>query len=51
MKNILTLPSISRAITAYRTDVFTDCVSKTSCLEWEDYLSSARALGAWVVQE
>lgn len=51
VKNILTLPSINRAITAYRTDVFTDCVSKTSCLEREDYLSSARALGAWAVQE
>lgn len=49
VKNILTLPSVSRAISEYRTEVFTGCASKSTCREREDYLERARAIGRWAV--
>jgi len=50
VRNITTLPSISRAIKEDRTEVFTDCIAKTTCAESEEYLSRARAIGAWAAE-
>lgn len=48
VRNILTLPSVSRAIEAHRTEVFTGCGSNTTCKEREDYLARAREAAHWV---
>lgn len=47
VSNILTLPSVSRAISEYRTEVFTGCISDGTCQEREDYLERARAIARW----
>ena len=46
VKNILTLPSVSRAISEYRTEVFTQCVSDSTCRDRADYLERAERLHA-----
>lgn len=48
---ILTLPSLSRAITAYRTEVFTNCNSDTTCLENATYLERVKTAALWVAGE
>lgn len=50
VSNILTLPSVGRAITEYHTEVFTGCTDKNTCKESESYLSIARQLGAWAAE-
>lgn len=45
VRNILTLPGVNRAITEYRTEVFTGCTEKNTCQNSEDYLIVARQLG------
>lgn len=47
VKNILTLPSVSRAISQYRTEVFTQCVSDSICHDRPDYLERARKIVRW----
>ena len=42
VRNILTLPSVNRAISEYRTEVFTQCVSDSTCHDRPDYLERAR---------
>ena len=44
VKNIVTLPSVSRAISEYRTEVFTQCVTDTACHDRPDYLERAKAI-------
>lgn len=51
VRNILTLPSVSRAILEYRTEVFTGCVSDSTCAEREDYLERARDIGRWAAEK
>lgn len=51
VKNILTLPSISRAISEYRTEVFRGCISSSTCKESEEYLERAREIGCWMKSE
>lgn len=50
VRNILTLPSVSWAIQEYRTEVFTGCVSDTTCADTPTYLERARALAQWAVE-
>lgn len=50
VRNITTLPSISRVLTETRTEVFTNCVAKTTCAESENYLKRACAIGAWAAE-
>lgn len=50
VRNILTLPSIKRAISEYRIEVFTGCTAKTTCKDTEAYLTTARQLGQWVAR-
>lgn len=50
VKNILTLPSVSRAISEYRTEVFTQCVALSTCAERAEYLERARELARWAAQ-
>lgn len=50
VKNILTLPSVSRAISQYRTEVFTQCVSDSICHDRPDYLERARKIVRWAVE-
>lgn len=47
--NITVLPSISRAISASRTEIFTDCTDRDTCGNTMEYLARARSLGAWVM--
>ncbi len=48
VSNILTLPSLQRSISDFRTEVFTNCFSVDSCLHNEKYLQQARMLEEWV---
>ena len=50
VRNITTLPSISRAISEERIEVFTNCNTKTTCKNMDQYLQMARDIGAWAVQ-
>ena len=50
VKNILTLPSVSRAISQYRTEVFTQCVSDSICHDRPDYLERALKIVRWAVE-
>lgn len=50
VKNILTLPSVSRAIAEYKTEVFTNCVSASVCRDSVSHLNSARRIGEWASQ-
>lgn len=50
VRNILTLPSVSRSISEYRTEVFTQCVSGSACLDRPDYLERAREITRWTVE-
>lgn len=50
VRNILTLPSVNRAISEYRTEVFTKCDSKSACRENTEYLERAEALGHWAAE-
>lgn len=50
VSNILTLPSVNRAISEYRTEVFTNCVSSNSCRDPADYLERARQIARWVAE-
>lgn len=50
IRNILTLPSISRVISEYRTEVFTQCVSDSTCHDRVDYLDRVREIARWAVQ-
>lgn len=47
VRNILTLPSISRTISEYRTEVFTQCVSDSTCHDRADYLDRAKEIARW----
>lgn len=47
VRNILTLPSVSRAISEYRTEVFTQCVSDSTCHDRADYLERAKEISCW----
>ena len=47
VRNILTLPSVSRAISEYRTEVFTQCVSDSTCHDRADYLDRAKEIARW----
>ncbi|HBI62667.1 MAG TPA: hypothetical protein DDY31_15915 [Lachnospiraceae bacterium] len=47
VRNILTLPSVIRAISEYRTEVFTQCISDSTCHEREDYLNRAKEIARW----
>lgn len=49
VSNILTLPSVSRAITEYRTEVFTNCVSGSTCHDTPEYLKRAKEIARWAV--
>jgi len=48
VNNIVTLPSIQRSVLEERTEVFTQCVTKTTCSDREDYRERARAIAEWV---
>ncbi|MGM9639152.1 MAG: flavodoxin family protein, partial [Butyricicoccaceae bacterium] len=50
VSNILTLPSVNRAITEYRTEVFTNCVRSDSCRTSAAYLERARRIAGWVAE-
>lgn len=48
---VLNLPSIHRAVSDYKTEVFTSCMQHDTCAKTEAYLERARALASWSVQE
>lgn len=48
--NCLTLPSVSRSISEYRTEVFTKCVSNFTCRDRTDYLERAREIARWTAE-
>ena len=48
VKNILTLPSISRSISEYKIEVFRSCISSSTCKESEKYLERAKQIGHWM---
>lgn len=50
IRNITSLPSVSRAISEARTEVFTGCVSDATCRDNKDYLARAAALGRWAAE-
>ncbi|MDE7353709.1 MAG: flavodoxin family protein [Acetatifactor sp.] len=50
VSNILTLPSVSRAITEYRTEVFTKCISGSTCNDTPEYLARAKEVARWAVE-
>lgn len=50
VKNIVILPSVSRAISEYRTEVFTQCVTDTTCHDRPDYLDRAKAIAQWAAE-
>lgn len=47
---ILTLPSLSRAITEFQSQVFTGCTTSDTCKNTSDYLKCARRIGTWAAQ-
>lgn len=51
VRNILTLPSIGRAVEDYRTEVFTQCVSDNTCKENADYLERAKNIADWAIEK
>lgn len=51
IRNITSLPSVSRAISEARTEVFTGCVSDDTCRNSKDYLARGAALGRWAAEE
>lgn len=50
IRNITSLPSVHRAIAEERIEVFTDCVSNTTCRNTPDYLQRADRIGAWAAR-
>lgn len=50
IRNITSLPSVSRAISEARTEVFTGCVSDAACRDSKDYLARGAALGRWAAE-
>ncbi len=48
---ILTLPSLSRSITAYQTEVFTGCQEAITCQKTTAYLERAERLTRWTLEE
>lgn len=48
--NILTLPSVSRMITEFGTEVFTGCIVKSTCSERTDYLERAKQIAGWAAE-
>lgn len=50
VSNILTLPSLQRSIIEFKTEVFTSCGSKVSCLHNEKYLEASSMIGEWVTE-
>lgn len=50
VRNILTLPSVSRAISEYRTEVFTQCISGSTCHDRPDHLERAREIACWAAE-
>lgn len=50
IRNITSLPSVSRAISEARTEVFTGCVSDATCRDSKDYLARGAALGRWAAE-
>ena len=50
VRNIVTLPSVSRTISEYQTEVFTGCTSDSTCHDRTDYLDRARKVARWVVE-
>lgn len=51
VKNIITLPSVSRAVSAYKTEVFSQCISDSTCRERMDYLERAKEVARWASEE
>lgn len=50
VRNITTLPSISRAISETQTEVFTGCQSAATVRETPAYLEKAKSIGMWAVK-
>lgn len=50
VRNILTLPSVSRIISEYRTEVFTRCTSDSTCHDRPDYLERVREAARWAAE-
>ena len=50
IRNITTLPSVHRAISDERIEVFTGCSSASTCRDTPDYLRRARELGRWAAE-
>lgn len=48
--NIMTLPSISRSIAAYRTIVFNQCVEKDTCKQSPQYMEIVHNTTQWVCE-
>ena len=48
---ILTLPSLSRSITAYQTEVFTGWQEAITCQKTTAYLERAERLTRWTLEE
>ena len=50
VRNIVTLPSVSRTISDYRTEVFTNCNSASTCQDTPEYLERAKAVARWTLE-
>lgn len=50
VRNIVTLPSVSRTISDYRTEVFTNCNSTSTCQDTLEYLERAKAVARWALE-
>lgn len=50
VRNILTLPSVSRAISEYQTEVFRNCVQPSTCQEMAQYLKRTEQMGLWAAK-
>ena len=50
VRKILPLPSVNRATSEYRTEVFTQCVSDSTCHDRPDYLERAREIARWATE-
>lgn len=50
VRNILTLPSLNRAIEDFRTEVFTGCGGAATCSQSREYMALARAVGEWTAE-
>lgn len=50
VKNILTLPGVNRAISEYRTEVFTQCISDSICHDRPNYLEWAKVVACWAAE-